>query len=45
VDKIPVRGKLRGKLFYGFKIAALNTNKLFRHLRGLDKVTPKVVTA
>lgn len=45
VDKIPVRGKLPSKLFYGFKIAALNTNKLFRYLRGLDKVTQKVVTA
>lgn len=34
VDKMPVRGKLRTKQFFGFKIAALNVSKLIRHLQG-----------
>jgi hypothetical protein len=45
VDKMPVRGKIRSKLFYGFKIAALNANKLFKYLDSLNKVTQKVVMA
>jgi hypothetical protein len=35
IDKIPVRGKIRTKLFFGFKIAALNFNKFTRYLRTL----------
>lgn len=34
VDRIPVRGKLRTKLFFGFKIAALNFTKLQRFIEG-----------
>lgn len=33
-DKLP-RGKLRGKLFFGFKVGALNFRKLFTYLKGL----------
>jgi hypothetical protein len=33
VDKMPVRGKLRTKLFFGFKIAAMNFNKLRDYLK------------
>lgn len=34
VDKMPVRGKLRTKQFFGFKIAALNVSKLQRFVQG-----------
>ena len=34
VDKMPVRGKLKTKLFFGFKIATLNISKLIRFIRG-----------
>lgn len=37
VDKMPVRGKLRTKQFFGFKIAALNFAKLIRFLNGEGK--------
>ena len=33
-DKMPVRGKLKTKLFFGFKVAALNISKLIRFTRG-----------
>lgn len=33
-DKMPVRGKLKTKQFFGFKIAALNVSKLIRFTRG-----------
>ena len=36
VDKMPVRGKLRTKLFFGFKVAAYNCQKLFRFKQGLE---------
>ena len=32
VDAMPVRGKVRAKLFFGFKIAALNFRKLTKYL-------------
>ena len=32
VDKMPVRRKLKTKLFFGFKVAALNCTKLFRFI-------------
>lgn len=41
VDKIPVRGKLRTKLFFGFKVAALNFQKLSIYFDGLDLCTLK----
>lgn len=34
VDKMPVRGKLKTKQFFGFKIAALNVSKLIRFTQG-----------
>lgn len=34
VDKMPVRGKLRTKQFFGFKVAALNVSKLIRFTQG-----------
>ena len=37
VDKMPVRRKLRTKLFFGFKVAAVNCIKLSRYEQGLEK--------
>ena len=37
VDSMPVRGKLRTKVFFGFKMFALNFSKLWLHTRGLEK--------
>lgn len=37
VDKMPVRGKLRTKLFFGFKVAALNFTKLKLFIEGKEK--------
>ena len=37
VDKMPVRGKLRTKQFFGFKVAALNFAKLIRFQKGQGK--------
>jgi hypothetical protein len=34
-DRMPVRGKLRSKFFFGSKIGALNFRKLFRYRKGL----------
>lgn len=34
VDKMPVRGKLKTKQFFGFKVAALNVSKLLRFTQG-----------
>ena len=34
VDKMPVRGKLKTKQFFGFKVAALNVSKLIRFNQG-----------
>lgn len=45
IDKMPVRGKLRSKLFFGFKIAAINVQRLFQCLDSLVKVNPKTVMA
>ena len=41
VDKMPVRGKLKTKLFFGFKIAALNFQKLLNFENSLDSYTLK----
>lgn len=41
VDKMPVRGKLRTKLYFGFKVAALNFGKLFNYLNSLVSCTPE----
>lgn len=42
VDHMPVRRKLRTKQFFGFKVMALNFNKLFRYTQGLEKCRPLV---
>ena len=34
VDKMPVRGKLKTKLFFGFKVVALNISKLICFIQG-----------
>ncbi|SFM09041.1 transposase, partial [Candidatus Frackibacter sp. WG13] len=31
VDSMPVRGKVRSKLFFGFKVLASNVKKLFKN--------------
>lgn len=33
VDHIPVRGTLHSKLFFGFKIGAINVKKLLKHMK------------
>jgi len=40
VDRMPVRGKLKTKVFFGFKMLALNFTKLWLHERGLEKCRP-----
>lgn len=37
VDKMPVRGLIRNRQFFGFKVAALNTFKLIKYKVGLSK--------
>lgn len=45
VDKIPVHGKRRTRLHFGFKIAALNFQKLLDYTDSLDSYAPKAETA
>lgn len=40
VDDMPVRGKLKTKVFFGFKMLALNFSKLWLYERGLEKCRP-----
>ena len=40
VDDMPVRGKLKTKVFFGFKMFALNFSKLWLYERGLEKCRP-----
>jgi len=42
VDKMPVRGRLRTKLYFGFKIAALNFRKLCKYYDSLVKCPQNV---
>lgn len=42
VDKMPVRGRLRTKLYFGFKIAALNFRKLCKYYDSLVKCPQKL---
>ena len=37
VDDMPVRGKLKSKIRFGFKLLALNFTKLWLFTRGLEK--------
>ena len=43
VDKMPVRGLLRCRLYFGFKIAAMNVRKLIKYLNSLGLCTSKPV--
>lgn len=43
VDKMPVRGKKATRLFFGFKIAALNFKKLLSYLDSLDQCASEMV--
>jgi len=40
VDTMPVRGKLKTKVFFGFKMLALNFSKLWLHEQGLETCRP-----
>ena len=40
VDDMPVRGRLKTKVFFGFKMFALNFSKLWLYERGLEKCRP-----
>ena len=40
VDIMPVRGRLKTKVFFGLKMFALNFSKLWLHERGLEKCRP-----
>lgn len=42
VDEMPVRGKLATKLFFGFKVAALNCRKLFSYISSSASPTLKI---
>jgi hypothetical protein len=37
VDSMPVRGRLKTKVFFSLKMFALNFTKLLLHERGLEK--------
>lgn len=47
IDKIPVRGLIRSRFFFGCKIGALNIKKFCRYMQDedKDKCGPKMVTA
>ena len=45
VDKIPAHGKTRTKFHFGFKIAALDFQKLLDYINSLDHCAPKAETA
>lgn len=40
VDKMPARGLLRCRLYFGFKIAAMNVRKLVKYMSSLGKCAP-----
>lgn len=40
VDSMPVRGKVKTKIFFGFKVFALNFTKLWLYERGLEICRP-----
>lgn len=45
VDKIPTHGKNRTRLYFGFKIAALDFQKLLDYINSLDRCDSKTKTA
>ncbi|CUX44623.1 hypothetical protein [Clostridium sp. C105KSO13] len=40
-DKMPVRGKIKCGLYFGFKAAAMNVRKLVKYMSSLNTCTPK----
>lgn len=42
VDKMPIRGRLRTKLYFGFKIAVLNFRNLCKYYDSLDQCSQKL---
>ena len=40
IDKMPVRGYIKTKLFFGFKVAGMNARKLIRYLSSQAKLAP-----
>ena len=45
IDKIPVRGLIRSRFFFGCKIGALNIKKFCRYMQDQDKCALKMATA
>ena len=45
VDKIPIRGKNRTRFYFGFKIAALNMQKLLDYINSFEKCALKTKIA
>lgn len=45
VDKMPVRGLIRCRLYFGFKVAAMNVRKLVKYMSSLGKCTPNAIAA
>lgn len=45
VDKMPVRGLIRCRLYFGFKVAAMNVRKLVKYMISLDKCASNTVIA
>lgn len=43
VDTMPIIGRLKTKVFFAFKMFALNFSKLWLHERGLEKCRPLYV--
>ena len=40
IDKMPVRGYIKTKLFFSFKVARMNARKLIRYLSSQVKLSP-----
>lgn len=45
VDKMPVRGLIRCRLYFGFKVAAMNVRKLVKYRSSLGKCTSNAIIA
>ncbi|MFI3176285.1 MAG: hypothetical protein R3Y67_02200 [Eubacteriales bacterium] len=45
IDTMPVRGLIKCRQYFGFKIAALNTRKLLKYILSIDSCTLKVSNA
>lgn len=39
-EQMPLRGLIRGRFFFGYKIGALNLKKLFTYRKGLGHYAP-----